>query len=121
MGVFVGAIITCLYADYTEYANRTALLVQLLGSGLLGLVNMGGTIVYDLEEWGLTQATFTHYILALIAFFTASELLGWFPHNVMLIVFAVFTVVYFIIWLCNYINWKVQVGQMNKELTAFKS
>lgn len=120
MGLLIGAVITCVFADYAEYSNRMMMLAQLIGSGLLGMVSMGGTIVYDLEEWGLTQATFTHYIVDLIAFFTASELLGWFEHDVLFIVFIAFTVVYFMIWLFNFLSWKAQVRQMNRELTAFK-
>lgn len=120
MGLLIGAVITCVFADYAEYSNRMMMLAQLIGSGLLGMVSMGGTIVYDLEEWGLTQATFTHYILAFIAFFTASEVLGWFKHDVLLVVSIAFTVIYFIIWLINFLSWKAQIRQMNRELTAFK-
>lgn len=118
LGLIVGAIMFAALASYEDINDRITLLVQLLGSGLLGAVNMGSTIVYDFENWGIGQATLTHYAVALFSFLTANETLGWFNHSVLFVVCVIFTIVYIIIWLIQYAIYKVKVREMNKDLEA---
>ncbi len=121
LGLMIGAVMMAFFATYEELNDRIALLVQLFGSGLLGAVNMGTTIVYDLEEWGIVKATFTHYLVAFFSFLTASEVLGWFSHNILLIVCILFTIAYVIIWLIQFLIWKRKVRELNKDLEIMLS
>ena len=82
----------------------------------MGVVGYGGAIVYEFEDWPLFRATFTHYIVTFMTMFMISELLGWFPHSVLLIVFIIFTAVYGLIWLTEYLVWKKQIRDMNRDL-----
>lgn len=121
LGLLVGAVIFVFLTDDATYSDRMGLLVQLIGSGLLGMVNMAGTIVYDLEDWGLVKATVVHYVLAAVSFFVASSVLHWFPANILIIVYIPYTIAYFIIWLINYLAWKAEINQMNKDLRTMQS
>ncbi len=116
MGLMVDVFLITFTGDSSMFDNRIMILVQFLCSGLMGVVGMGGTIVYDIEDWGLGRATFTHYIITFITMLTLSEVLGWFPHGVLLIVFIAFTIIYALIWLFEYFVWKRQIRQMNREL-----
>ncbi len=116
MGLMVDVFLITFTGDSSMFDNRIMILVQFLCSGLMGVVGMGGTIVYDIEDWGLGRATFTHYIITFITMLTLSEVLGWFPHSVLLIVFIAFTIIYALIWLFEYFVWKRQIRQMNREL-----
>ncbi len=116
MGLMVDVFLITFTGDASMFDNRIMILVQFLCSGLMGVVGMGGTIVYDIEDWGLGRATFTHYIITFITMLTLSEVLGWFPHSVLLIVFIAFTIIYALIWLFEYFVWKRQIRQMNREL-----
>jgi hypothetical protein len=109
MGLMVDVFLITFTGDSSMFDNRIMILVQFLCSGLMGVVGMGGTIVYDIEDWGLGRATFTHYIITFITMLTLSEVLGWFPHSVLLIVFIAFTIIYALIWLFEYFVWKRQI------------
>lgn len=117
MGMMLGAFINVFAGDPSWIAdNKWFFMAQLFGSGLLGAFNMAGTIVYDIEDWGLTRATVTHYALALGAFLVANFTLGWFPMEIMLYVFIMFTIAYFIIWLIMFLKFKREIRLMNQEL-----
>ena len=116
LGVIIGAIMFVLYASDTAPLNKSYLLLQLFGSGFLGVVANGGAIVYEVEDWALGSATFTHYIITFITMFAVSEMLGWFPHKILLIVIIAFSVVYLIIWLIEYAVWKNEVRRINRDL-----
>ena len=77
---------------------------------------MGGSIVYQFERWGLLKATLVHYTLTLAAFLITNAALNWFPASVLAIVLILFTVVYFIIWLVQYLRWKKTIQEMNQDL-----
>ena len=121
IGLLIAAVITIGFSDYAVYSSRAAVLAQLIGSGINGAVCAGSAVIYDFEDWGITKATVTHFLITLISFFTASELLGWFPREILLITLIVFLLAYFIIWLINYLLWKKEVRQMNSQLQAMRS
>jgi hypothetical protein len=49
-----------------------------------------------------------------------SELLGWFPHDILFIVFVMFTATYALIWLTEYLIWKKQIKDMNRDLETMR-
>ncbi len=117
LGMMIGVFIAIFAGnDAWNLAHKGYFIANMIGSGLLGAVNMAGTIVYQIEDWGLTKATIVHYCQALGAFLIADFALGWFPMRYMIYVFAAFTVAYFIIWLIMFLRWKVEIKHMNNEL-----
>ncbi len=118
LGMCIGIFTYVLVVSDTEPVDKVYLVLHLFCSAALGLVGNGGAIIYDFEDWSLARATFTHYIITFMTLFVISEMLGWFPHSVLLIVFIVFTIVYFIIWLAEYLSWRKEVRQMNIELKS---
>lgn len=121
LGVIIGAIMYVLSVGDNEPVDKVFLLMQLFGSGIMGIVGNGGAIVYDFEDWGLGRATFTHYIVTLFTMLSLSEILGWFSHDILLIVILAFSLVYLIIWGIEYLVWKKEIRQMNRQLGLLKS
>ena len=99
--------------------NKLELFVQILGSAVYGAIPMGGTIVYEIESWGLRRATFTHYCMTFTAFIIASLLLKWFSPSVLIIVLIILTVIYFMIWAFEYFIWKKSIRELNSDLEEF--
>lgn len=101
-------------------ANRTALYLAL--SGLLGAVNMGAMVIYDMEHWGLLRCTLTHFFISMSSVCAVGFTLGWLslrdPFTVWMLAGCV--VVYFIIWLIMYLRGKRQVRRMNEALKRWK-
>ena len=120
LGMIIGAIMYVLSVNYNEPVDKVYLLMQLFGSGIMGIVGNGGAIVYDFEDWGLGRATFTHYIVTFFTMLSISEILGWFSHDILLIVVLAFSFVYLIIWGTEYFVWKKEIRQMNRQLGLLK-
>ncbi len=116
LGMIVGVIMYVLFTPDGETMNKAYFLLHMFGACLMGLVGNGGAIVYEFEDWPLFRATFTHYILTFMTMFMISELLGWFDHSILLIVFVVFTIVYMAIWFTEYFVWKKEIREMNRDL-----
>ena len=120
LGMIIGAIMYVLSVNDNEPVDKVFLLMQLFGSGIMGIVGNGGAIVYDFEDWGLGRATFTHYIVTFFTMLSISEILGWFSHDILLIVVLAFSFVYLIIWGTEYFVWKKEIRQMNRQLGLLK-
>ena len=120
LGMILGAIMYVLMVSDNEPVDKVFLLMQLFGSGIMGIVGNGGAIVYDFEDWGLGRATFTHYIVTFFTMLSISEILGWFSHDILLIVFLAFSFVYLIIWGTECFVWKKEIRQMNRQLGLLK-
>jgi hypothetical protein len=118
--MIIGAIMYVLSVNDNEPVDKVFLLMQLFGSGIMGIVGNGGAIVYDFEDWGLGRATFTHYIVTFFTMLSISEILGWFSHDILLIVVLAFSFVYLIIWGTEYFVWKKEIRQMNRQLGLLK-
>ncbi|MCR5403940.1 MAG: DUF3021 domain-containing protein [Butyrivibrio sp.] len=116
LGLLAGIVMYVLVIPDGTVINKPFLVCHLLGSGIVGLVGYGGAIVYDIENWSLGRATFTHYLVSFMTLFVISELLGWFSHDILLGMFIFFTAVYALIWLTEYYVWRSQVRKMNKDL-----
>ena len=104
---------------YPEDIERPALLAQIIGSMLMGVVGMGGSTIYSIEKLGIWKATLIHYFMVILTFCLASKVFGWFSD--MLIVFLLAeTVIYVLIWLVNYFLGKHSVNEMNRDLELMK-
>ena len=127
-GAAVGTIIAVLSTAASENGVRlysevlfartgsaaASLLLQILFSGLYGAVCMGGTVVYEIEEWPLVRASLTHYGMCMLLYLPISLLLGWNNGlSELLIVIGIMTAVYFIIWLVMFLRYRAEVRELN--------
>ncbi len=114
IGLFVGLFFRFLNAQ-TDYGE--AFILHLVMSGILGLLAMGGSVVYDIESWGLLKATVSHYVLVIFDYTVVAVLLKWYTRiSDFLISIVIMTVLYAMIWLFESIMWKKTIGEMNAEL-----
>ena len=100
--------------------DKPFVIMQFVGSALNGIICMGSTIVYDIDNLGLSKVTLLHYVITLVSFLCFNFLLGWFSEFNIILILAVFTVAYFIIWLINYLVYKREIRRINIELEDIK-
>ncbi|MCR4610965.1 MAG: DUF3021 domain-containing protein [Lachnospiraceae bacterium] len=100
--------------------DKAFVIMQFVGSALNGIICMGSTIVYAIDNLGLSKVTLLHYVITLVSFLCFNFLLGWFSEFNIILILAVFTVAYFIIWLVNYLIYKREIRRMNIELEDIK-
>ncbi len=125
IGALMGiAICLILYGfglyDEVIVDNKAFVIIQFVGSATNGIICMGSTIAYDVDSLGLSKSTLIHYVITLVSFFSFNFLLGWFSEFNIILILAIFTVLYFIIWLINYLVYKREIRRMNQELNDIK-
>ncbi|MBQ7740184.1 MAG: DUF3021 domain-containing protein, partial [Eubacterium sp.] len=87
-------------------------------------VVMGSTVVYDIEskdvrKWTLLKATVTHCVITFVSYYVTGFTLHWFSIKDVkenLLMLAVFAAVYTSIWLFNYLGYKREIRNFNKEI-----
>ena len=122
IGVYIPVVIV-LCAEGPQYIDSHGLemLRQIVGSMIYGGIAMGSSVFYEIESWGIVRATSSHYLLTMSSFLVANYVLGWFGTGVVLIItFVCMTVAYIIIWLIQYITYKRQIREINKELEMLR-
>ena len=134
-GMAVGNLIAILFSYFSggevlvfapELLEKTggsaagALALQTLMSGLLGAVNFGTVILYDLERPPLTLVSITHCAICLGAYFPIAFYLCWLrpdPREVGMMA-CIMIAAYMVIWLGMYVRCRMEVREMNELLKA---
>lgn len=101
-----------------------AFIVQAIVSGLYGAIGLGGSVVYYIENWSILRATVTHFIFTVSAYYATGLSLKWFSsenYSELLFMFFFFVTVYIVIWMSNYLYYRAQVNEINRELTEWKT
>ena len=123
MGFAICLIISFLTSDpETETLSAGMKVLYIAVGALQGAIAMGATVVYQMESWSIARATVTHFLITFAAYFAMGYIQGWLELGsaVFWITTAVMIVIYFIIWLANYISYKRTIRKMNEELEKFK-
>ena len=92
-----------------------AYVMQGLLSGVYGAICFGAIVFYDIERWPLALATGAHCAAIVLIYIPLGFFLGWLSNIIeTLIVAGIQIVVFFIIWLILYLNYKKQVKELNE-------
>ena len=98
-------------------SERAALVTELILTALYGAICMGTTVIYDSEVMSklpLSLMSLLHCFICIAPFVPLSLLLGWCRSAAeILIVVGIQLVVYFIIWLIMYFQYKKQIKELN--------
>lgn len=125
MGLAIGILLWFVGDPQALSAKESVgtLIVYLVTSGIYGMISMGSSVVYDIEEWSIAKATTVHFIVTLVGFYALGMIEGWltFGDAVFCIMSVAFVVVYFVIWMIQYLAFKRQVNEMNALLEKFKA
>lgn len=98
-------------------SEAAALLVQTMLSGVIGAVGVGGTVFFDIEDWGLLKSGVAHWALYTAAFMPIGFFLGWLEGLADACVMAeVFALVDFASILVIETRYKLQVKRLNALL-----
>ncbi|MCR5405404.1 MAG: DUF3021 domain-containing protein [Lachnospiraceae bacterium] len=121
VGMVIGVVFWMLSGHALGESDNATLILHLVGSGLLGMLSMGGAVVYDIESWGLLKATVFHYITCMIAFSLASALLNWFTKwEPFIVMCVIMTFVYAGIWIGKSLHWKRTINGLNEQLKSIQ-
>ncbi|MCR5702696.1 MAG: DUF3021 domain-containing protein [Lachnospiraceae bacterium] len=99
------------------------LLLELLTGGLLGLVGNGGSVVYEIEAWGILKPTTIHFGVTMLVYVFVGLFNGWLTpyHSIQNIIqFLAMLFAYIMIWLLQYLVFRREVRQINRDIKLFK-
>lgn len=99
-----------------------ALLAHVLLSGVYGTIPMAGTVLYDLDSWGLLKQAVVHYATYTIAFMIVGICAGWIEPTLSDIglMAGIFAVCHTIIWFIMYTRYKAEAEQLSALLQEAK-
>lgn len=93
--------------------------VQFLLSGTFGSIFAAASVVWEMDSWSILKMTFVHFIITAFSLLPIAYILYWMDHSFIGFAsyFAVFIVIYVIIWFVQYISWYRSVDKINKKIT----
>lgn len=103
----------------TDFGNElNAVLVQTLGSLIIGVVFGGASAIWEAESWSPLRMTVTHALIVSLTTLPIAYFLRWMDHSVhgTLLYCGIFFGIYLAIWLWQYSVAKRRVRQMNEVL-----
>ena len=95
--------------------------------GLLGALSMGTSVIYDIESWSILRCTVTHFLITIVGFITfyagliAIGISSLPPLGICIFIIAIFVVIYFCIWLIQFLIFRHKVKKMNERLQTWKA
>ena len=110
------------FVEYIGDPSR-AIIIEILVVGFMGLIDMGSSVVYELESWSALKATVVHYITVMVVYYPIAFYLRWLSPGdtfVNICFFVALTVAYIIIWVVQYLRSKSGVREINRELDKLK-
>lgn len=104
----------------TAHTSTTlaAVIIQYFITGLIGITFSASTVIFEIDNWSITAQTFLHFVITSIVMFFSGFVCGWFPHNTRSIViwFAIFIVIYVIMWVSFTLYFRKQTRKINEAL-----
>ncbi len=118
LGMIIGVVMWMISDPVQDSMTNTALIIHLVVSGLLGMICMGSSIVYDIDSWGLLKATVIHYLACMVSFTASAMLLSWFPtFGSFAAMCGIMTLIYIGIWIGESIHWRRTIEGLNEQIS----
>ena len=113
-GTFEACVPSFVAAMGSELA---AVALQTLLCGILGAASAASSVVWA-ADWSLLMRTVASFLLLTLSMLPVAYVTGWMEHTVkgFLLYFAVFTLIFALIWLCQYLAWKRRVKKLNEKV-----
>ncbi len=106
--------------ELTEWCGSeiSAVIVQYIFSAVYGAVWAGASCIWETEGWSLLRQTLTHLAVTSVTTFPVAYFTGWMEHSLagVLVYYAVFLGIYFMIWLFQYLPMRRRIARFNQKV-----
>ncbi len=133
LGVAIGYALTIVtsasFGTQEYYPCRAALAAALGGElpavalqavlyGVIGSICTAASFAFWVEGWSITKATVIHFLILSLTMLPIAYVLHFMKHTLagVLGYFVVFVVIYVLIWLATYCNFRAKIRRINKAL-----
>lgn len=95
-----------------------AVLLQALLCGILGTACAMGSVVFEVERWGITKQTILHFLIMSFSLLPVAYISNWMEQSLwgVLSYFGIFVGVYVVIWAVQYLIWRVAVRKIDRKI-----
>jgi len=96
----------------------SAVILQYTLCGVLGGAAAAGSVVWEIERWSLLRQTVVYFSILAVTMLPVAYFAHWMEHSLagFISYFAIFIVMYAIIWFIQYFIWKKKIRLMNEKL-----
>lgn len=133
IGVAIGYVITILLSLIfaNEYyspcvpdlikvtgSEINAVILQTLLTGILGVVFSASSVIWELNDWSIAKQTGVYFLIISFAMMPIAYFSHWMEHSIFgaISYFAVFIIIFVVIWITQFIFYKHNVKKMNENL-----
>ena len=95
-----------------------AVVLQALLCGLLGTGCAAGSVIWEIENWGIIKQTGIYFIIISVIMLPIAYFTHWMEHSIVGIFnyFGIFVLIFAFIWIIQFVIGKHNVKRMNKNL-----
>lgn len=98
---------------------NTAAIQYLLG-GIMGFGGAASSVVFEYDKFSILKQSVIHFIIISISILPIAYICHWMEHSLWGIVkyFAIFIIIYIVIWAIEYLVWRNKIKIMNEKLSS---
>lgn len=95
-----------------------AVLLQAILCGVLGAGCAAGSIIWELEDWGLVKQTGIYFLIISVIMLPIAYVTYWMEHSIkgFLSYYGIFAAIFAVIWVTQYLTARYNVKKMNENL-----
>ncbi len=95
-----------------------AVILQTLLTGILGVVFSASSVIWELNDWSIAKQTGVYFLIISFAMMPIAYFSHWMEHSIFgaISYFAVFIIIFVVIWITQFIFYKHNVKKMNENL-----
>lgn len=133
IGYLITIVISLIWADgyyascVPELAEAmgneiSAVILQALLSGILGMGFAGCSVIWEIESWGIAKQTGIYFLIVSLIMMPIAYVTYWMEHSIrgILSYFAIFVLIFSIVWMIQYSRAKHNIRQMNEKMESFR-
>lgn len=109
----------CIPSLLKSYDNEvTALIIQTLLSGVLGAGFGGCSLIWEKDDWSLLKQTSIYFLIIAVLMMSVAYICEWMEHSIAGILgyFAIFLAIFIVIWVIQYMIWKVRISKIKEGI-----
>lgn len=114
-----GSYYPCVPRLTERFGNEiTAVVVQTLLSAILGAGFAVSSLIWERDDWSILKQTGIYFAVVTPLMMLVAYVCEWMEHSVKGVIsyFAIFLVIFVIVWLAQYLSWKKQIGKIDDRL-----
>lgn len=99
-----------------------AVILQTVLCGVLGTGFGAGSVIWEMDDWSIVKQTGVYFLIVSVIMLPIAYFTYWMEHSVVgfLLYFAVFLLIFVVVWIVQFMIGKHNVRRMNEKLSQIE-